>query len=173
MRCRFSTSTDVRKRSRPQGPAVAVEEIEPRATAECLAHVAAIGWLTEALYCHPVELPDVPEVGVAHRGVADRVVRRVELVREDGVADAGEGVGPAQALRHRVEVLSSGRRSSPCLQQGAQDLAQVVVEAVLPPRVAPFTEDLLPEAAELEGVQVGASRARREGGHEVAERRKS
>src|SRR5690606_25164728 len=79
---------------------------EPRrdgADAERLADVARERLCDRAVVLHPIELPDVPQIGIAHRRIARLIVALDEMIAEDRVADAPERVRAAEAFSHRIE----------------------------------------------------------------------
>src|SRR6185312_5201722 len=86
------------------GASVGVEHGKIGSGAKRFADVAGHGLAHAGGVLHPVELPDVPNRRIAHRGVGHAVVVRVEVGGEDLVGDAAEGVGAAGALLDRVEV---------------------------------------------------------------------
>ena len=87
------------------------------ADAQRLADVARQWLRHRAVVLHPVELPDVPQVRVADRRVADLVVSRGQVIAERGVADAAERIGAPEALVHRVQlaqrIVLAAARASP------------------------------------------------------------
>ncbi len=139
--------------------AVLVEDLQARADAEGLADIARHRLHGRAVPLHPVEFPDVPDLRIAHRGVGDAVVARVDGIAEDAVGDAPEGVGAAGAFLGGVEVAAGVVPGG--AQQGVEYGLEVGAQLRLVLFVA-FAEDFPGEAVELERVVVGGGHARAE-----------
>nr|WP_206606002.1 hypothetical protein [Steroidobacter cummioxidans] len=75
-----------------------------RTDTERLADVSRQRLCDRAVVLHPIEFPDVPQIGIADRRVAHLVIARREVIAERGIADAAQRVGAAEALMHRVEL---------------------------------------------------------------------
>ncbi len=83
----------------PQRLTVLVEDLQARADAEGLADVARHRLHGRAVPLHPVEFPDVPDLRIAHRGVGDAIVARV-----DGIAEDAVGRSPRTFLAKRLNL---------------------------------------------------------------------
>ena len=136
------------------GVAVVVDEIEGGAYAECFGHVAGHGLADGGVVLDPVELPDVPEVGITDGGAAGAVVRGREVIAEDDVANARECVGAAVAALDGIEPGRGG--ASEDFYEVEFDGGEVVPEGALVGEGAGMgAEDAGREAVELERIDEG------------------
>lgn len=72
-------------------PAILLQQLQPRTNPQCLSNVARHRLHGRTVPLNPVEVPDIPELWIANRGVGDAVVDRVNGVTEGRVGDASEG----------------------------------------------------------------------------------
>ena len=148
---------------RRQWRAFRVHQVDLGTDAQCLADVAGQRLGHRAVVLHPVELPHVPQVGVAHRRRRGLQVGVAQVLAEHRVGDAPERIGAAEAFAGRVEVrqrvvLLDG-------EEGLERLAQLLVQLA---RVAAVGQDLAGEAVELERVGPGFRQRADQGGAEAA-----
>ena len=140
-------STELRKRcSGGSGSPWSVHQRRDRADAQRLADVARQRLRHRAVVLHPVELPDVPEVRIADRRVADLVVGRGSDGRRTPCWRCGRarrcGRSPPAPDRGGAADCSGRCRA------GLDGRAQRLPQPALPSRVA-RAEHLLREAIEL------------------------
>jgi hypothetical protein len=118
-----------------------------------------------AVVLHPVELPDVPQVRIAHRRVARLVVGRDEVVAEGRIADAPQRIRSPEPFAQRIElpqrIVLAGFEHRPDrrAQRGAQPRFAVGIT---------LAQDLLREAVELPGTRGGIDQRREQDRREVA-----
>lgn len=136
--------------------AVLVEQVQAGADAKGLADVARHRLHGRAIPLHPVELPDVPEMWVAHRGIGDAVVAVVKVVAKYGVGDTAECIGTTKAFLGRVKATMPVVECS--RQQAVEHLFEFLAQLITALLVL-VAQHLMGEATEFQRVVVSEGHA--------------
>ena len=150
---------------RRQRIAVGVGQAQHGADAERFADIARQRLAHRTVVLHPVEFPDVPQVGITHRRGGVLVILRNQVIAEHGIGDAAERIGAAETFAHRIELAQ--RVVLPLLEQGQQRGAEGIAQLRFPGRIT-RADHATGETVELERIEQGLRHRRDQGRAEGA-----